>query len=360
MSAEVRWQNCVYQKGDEAEAFLEFFKQPDRTILVLAGGGFDPRSTAVVKKLASATDRMKCLLIREDRPNPPPELVAQADRNREEIQGTVKEVQLVPIQIFAADLAVTAGREIAKLVGAADLSKYTDVVVDVSALSKGVAFPMVRAALESLRTKPKTNLHLMVAENADIDSCVEEIPNDRPEMIAGFSGAWGLDATRDTAIMWLPQLRKGNSQRSILDKLYKFVDPDETCPILPFPARNPRLPDELLEEYLIEIQSTWQVDPGDLVYAHESDPLDVYRAILRLDDIRKRVFREVGGSQIVLSPLGSKVLGIGALMAALARDFPVAYVEAIEYRVELAMMNARHPNAAEIVHVWLHGEAYGC
>lgn len=359
MTPERRWENCVYQKGAEAESFLSFFGEKGRSVLLIAGGGFDPRSAAIVSKIGAVAKKIKCLLIREDRPNPLADLVTQADGNRALIQNVLKDVDIVPVQIFATDLAVTAGREVARLVGTINFSAYSDVVIDISALSKGVAFPMIRATLDSLKAKPSINLHLMVTENAEVDGCVEEIPNDRPEMITGFSGSWGLDATRDTAIMWLPQLRKGPSQKSILEMLYKFVDPDETCPILPFPARNPRLPDELLEEYLVQIQTTWQVDPGDLVYSHESDPLDVYRMILRLDDIRKGVFRSVGGSQLVLSPLGSKVLAAGALMAALARDFPVAYVEAIDYRVDVGTMNAKHSKPAEIVHVWLHGEAYG-
>src|SRR5690242_8361123 len=145
MTPERRWENCVYQKGKEAESFLSFFGQSGRSVLLIAGGGFDPRSAAIVGKIGAIANKIKCLLIREDRPNPPADLVAQADRNRAEIQNSLKDVEVVPIQVFAADLAVTAGREIARLVGTTDFSLYSDVVIDISALSKGVAFPMVRA-----------------------------------------------------------------------------------------------------------------------------------------------------------------------------------------------------------------------
>ena len=36
---------------------------------------------------------------------------------------------------------------------------------------------------------------------------------------------------------------------------------------------------------------------------------------------------------VILSPLGSKALAAGALMAAMERDFPVAYVESMSYSV---------------------------
>ena len=46
-------------------------------------------------------------------------------------------------------------------------------------------------------------------------------------------------------------------------------------------------------------------------------------------------------------------------MAALERDFTVMYVESIGYAVDFARIDAaqtRQPS--DIVHVWLHGEAY--
>jgi len=104
------------------------------------------------------------------------------------------------------------------------------------------------------------------------------------------------------------------------------------------------------------LMSTWSVEPRDIVYAHERDPLDLYRTILRIDGARQRVFREVGGSMTLLSPLGSKVLALGALMAALDRDFPVAYVESIDYDVRPETIENMEPRG-EIVHVWLRGGA---
>jgi hypothetical protein len=86
----------------------------------------------------------------------------------------------------------------------------------------------------------------------------------------------------------------------------------------------------------------------------------LYRTILRIDDARKRVFAETGGSQIILSPVGSKALAIGALMAALERDFTVMYVEALSYSVDFSrVVEVREREPAQVVHVWLYGEANG-
>jgi hypothetical protein len=114
----------------------------------------------------------------------------------------------------------------------------------------------------------------------------------------------------------------------------------------------------LIEEFGEELQSSWSVDARDLVYADEKSPLDLYRTILRIDDARRRVFASVGGSQIILSPLGSKALALGALMAALERDFTILHVEAIGYTLDAARADSV-PASDELVHIWLHGDAYG-
>lgn len=155
----------------------------------------------------------------------------------------------------------------------------------------------------------------------------------------------------------MPQLARG--KRAVLERIHQRVEPHAVCPILPFPSANPRLADQLIEEYREEFENVWQVDARDIVYASERGPVDLYRTILRMDDARKRVFAEVGGSQIILSPMGSKALAVGALMAALERDFTIMYVEALGYTPDLARIDAtRGVRAGDLVHVWLHGEAY--
>ncbi|MEZ6131218.1 MAG: hypothetical protein R3C59_21295 [Planctomycetaceae bacterium] len=149
----------------------------------------------------------------------------------------------------------------------------------------------------------------------------------------------------------------------MLRLIFEDVKPHAVCPILPFPSANPRIGDDLIEEYghLFEaisdpLTQTWNVDARDIVYTHERSPLDLYRSVLKIADARERVFAQVGGSQLILSPLGSKAVAIGLLMAAIERDFAVVSVETIEYR--LGESERIFAGAGEMVHVWLHGEAY--
>src|SRR5207244_4368050 len=102
-------------------------------------------------------------------------------------------------------------------------------------------------------------------------------------------------------------------------------------PVLPFPSLDPRIGDRLIEHYGSEFENRWSVDSRNIIYADETNPLDFYRTVLRIDDGRYPVFQGTGGSLLLLSPIGSKVLAIGAMMAAMERDLPVVYVEALAY-----------------------------
>ena len=59
---------------------------------------------------------------------------------------------------------------------------------------------------------------------------------------------------------------------------------------------------------------------------------------------------------LVLSPLGSKVMALGALMAALERNLPVAHIEPIGYELEASV--PEKIDQPELIHVWLEGEVY--
>ncbi len=100
------------------------------------------------------------------------------------------------------------------------------------------------------------------------------------------------------------------------------------------------------------------MDSRDIVFAAEEDPLDLYRTILRLDDLRRPVFAEAGGSMLILSPLGSKVMALGALMAALERDLPVAYLESLSYELDEGVPNSGSEGKASLLQIWLEGDVY--
>ncbi|HQU44562.1 MAG TPA: hypothetical protein PK867_17210 [Pirellulales bacterium] len=362
------WDPCVYHRGVHAEQFLkQYLAQPDRQVLLIAGAGFDPRSTRIAGAFpAAARTKTLAILLREERPNPDATLVELAVGHRDELVKAFPQSHEHPVHVFASDNAVVGGRNSARLMQSLSLDRITDIIVDISALSIGVAFPIIKHFFDVLTqdSQRQRNLHVLSCDSPAVDRTITSHPSDAVAPIHGFRGGWGLDDKSRAAILWMPQLSRG--KRAVLWRIFQTLRNTQKdtviCPILPFPATNPRRSDELIEEFAEELLSTdpqiaWSVDVRDLVYADEKNPLDLYRSILRIDDARHRVFESVGGSQIILSPVGSKALSLGALMAALDRPFTILHVESIGYTLEKEGAPAVS-SSDELVHIWLHGEAY--
>lgn len=351
-----RWDPCIAHRDSEVDNFVaDYFASTGRRVLFIAGAGFDPRSTTVATRIAAACASVHALLFQENRPNPAAGQIDRANANTCALRAAIADCEVAPVQIFGADGAVIGGRNIIGALNRQQLDSFTDIVVDISALSVGTSFPVIRYLVERIeRRKGPANLHVFVVHDPTLDANIRSVPSDSPGYVHGFRGGSTLDSSATAAKLWLPQLAAG--RRGALGRLYDFVAPHDTCPILPFPASNPRIGDALAEEYLIELESSWSVDTRNIVYADESDPLDLYRTILRLDDRRKPVFAETGGSLLVLSPLGSKIMALGSLMAALERDLPVAHLESIGY--DLGSSVPTEIVAPNLVHIWLEGEIY--
>ena len=358
MDHERRWDPCVAHRCQKVDDFLaDYFTQLDRKVFLVAGVSFDPRSHTVATRLSKANASVHALLIQENRPNSLQNQSDWADANMKIIFDMLDDRQVVPIEIFGPDGAVIGGRNIVSVLSKQNMEGVTDVIVDVSALSTGMSFPIIRYFIERIdRGKGSLNLHVFVVQDSRLDDDIRSIDDsDVPGYIHGFKGRSTLSNTPAPAKLWLPQLAIG--RRTAFERLYYFIDPQDMCPILPFPASDPRIGDTLAEEYLMnERETPWSVDTRNILYADEGDPLHLYRTILKLDDLRKPVFAETGGSMLVLSPLGSKVMALGALMAALERNLPVVHLEPISY--ELKETVPKENEQSNLIHIWLEGDVY--
>jgi hypothetical protein len=295
------------------------------------------------------------VFIKEERPNPDPALVARANSNLDSLTPCVDHSLIFKTDVFASDGAVVGGRTVLRELDAINLTEYSDVVIDTSALSIGISFPLVKYVLEQGASAGQ-NVHLLACDIPRLDRAIQPQLADRATNIHGFRKVNELYSATSLAKLWLPQLAPSCGQA--LQRIFDEVLPSDTCPILPFPSADPKLSDHLLAEYLPELENTWSVDTGNLIFADENDPLGLYRTILRIDDERALAFEALGGSLLILSPLGSKMLAIGALMAALDRNLPVYYVEARGYDVDWKAAPTTDTNNLSIRHVWLTGEVY--
>lgn len=350
------WDPCISHGAGASEKFLtEFFADKARRGVVIAGAGFDPRSSRATEVLAAVLkDRLRGVFIREERSGGKGILAEAGEANARRLTELVPNSRVAAFPVFSADNATVGGRQAVKALTDEPWTDVTDIVVDMSAMSVGVGFPLVKFVLQRARAC-KRNLHVVVTDDPSVDEEIDGVSSEKAETLFGFKGARGVHDSSGQPILWLPQLTA--RRKKPLGRVHAALTEEqqvEVCPLLPFPSRNPRRGDGLIEAFQEEFESTWRVDARDLIYVDERKPVDLYRSVLEIDDARRRVFRKLGGSLTVLSPFGSKVQNLGALMAALERDFPVMYVETLSYT-----STPSKSAEGELVHVWLHGEAYG-
>ncbi len=352
------WENCITNFDNEVDAFVaDYFAKTSRRVLLVAAAGFDPRSRRIAQLLAGTLgNRLSAIFIREERPGASEALIRRADENETALKAVVPDCTIYRVDVFADDGAPVGGSRIVSLLGQHHVAdEVTDVILDLSALSIGIGFPAARMLLEDCETVSNRAFHLMIVSNPEMDDRISSVSSSRAGTVKGFSPPVDAEG-QGLAQVWIPQLARGRASAltqigAAIQRRYKI------CPLLPFPARNPRRADDLLAEYRTELEDEWQVDPRDVVYASERNPLDCYRTLSTLKARFDMTMKGTYEPRMVLSPVGSKVLAAGALMAAIEHDMAVQYLETESY-----MFDRPEPTPAELpdmtVHLILSGPLY--
>ena len=196
-----RWDRCIEHRGSEVGPFIaEYFGASERNVLLIAGAGFDPRSTFLCAQLASVVPALRGLLVQEERPNAAETLVARASSNTQQLTTLLPDYEVAAIDIFGTDNAVIGGRNVVNAVHRQELDGITDIVVDLSALSVGTSYPIVRYLVERIGgSNAQRNLHLFVSQNPGLDEAIIPIAGDTVGFVHGFKGGWALDASAAAA-----------------------------------------------------------------------------------------------------------------------------------------------------------------
>lgn len=227
-----RWDRCILQRGTDVAAFVkEFLSQPHRRLLVIGGGGFDPRATRFCELLKKENSTpISAIFIREERPNTDAEVRTRAEANVKDLLELVPAAHVNEVQIFAADNAVIGGREAVKLLSSVTVSDFTDIAIDCSALSRGVAFPIIKFILD---TPGSHNVHVFVVDEPFTDSEISPVAWEQASYVLGFRGTKSSSSAETfRARLWLPQLVL--HQRVALDLIHRLVPQSAAACWLPW------------------------------------------------------------------------------------------------------------------------------
>jgi hypothetical protein len=296
--------------------------QHKRRLLLVLGKGFDVRALETAKRLKALGADVSVWLLAFHNGHEDTDLRRQ--RTAQNADGLAKlfdssRIQEVDIDIGGAFASPVASHNTySKLREAGDPTEFDDVIVDISAMPRMVAMTSVAVLLKRLDDAAAegkcVNLHVATAESvaADINAGQGSL-RDQVSFVRGFSGEFTAQTSKDLPHVWFPVL--GESQRDRLDRIHQHLTPDEICPVIPFPSREPRREDEIIFEHREILFDTFQVEPRNILLACEYNPFEAYKQVFEAMDRYRRALSELGGCKAFVSPLSSKLLSIAVLLA---------------------------------------------
>ena len=351
-------------KSDFVKFWGEYLSS-ERSVLYILALGFDPRTLDCVGMLNDAApgSDIRYRVIRYDEREQGEEGDDYASslqvRNEEAMACVIPESKREEARVRMGQggdqaTAVDALRNCAR---DEDFERYTDIVVDISAMPPDVYFPALKKILGCTRpaapgagvvsvaepgqrsagAAPTPSVYVVASENAELDSAITPAGlGEQSSYMHALSGDLHLESQRHRPKVWMPVLGSGRGAQ--LKKIYQDVQPDAAAPVLPHPSADPYRAQKTLLEYREILFDSLGMDSASFVYAHEANPFETCR---RISDTATRYSKSFGildGCHVVLSPLSNKMQGLGCLMAAMdlstaGQSAGIAYVENRSYRL---------------------------
>jgi hypothetical protein len=368
----MRWDPYQLSDGPGFDAFwADRLKQGKRKLLFLVGRGFDRRANLVPGRIVGLgkVEALHGWMLRYR--NGQPESEATQKRVDANVAGFTKifGAGLTDIEIKmrgAGNSNVTSRNTRAAISRHDELAQYTDVIIDISAMPRTVALTAIAqliALLDEIAQEggPSINLHVVVAESVSADrGHTSGSLSDTVTSLVGFSGQLTSESSANVPRVWFPVLGEGQAAR--LERIRAELDPDEICPTIPFPSRDPRRGDRLVEEYRQLLFDDFRIEPANILYASEYNPFEAYRQLYGAIDRYRDALRELGGCKVFVSPLSSKLLSVGALLACYDHranaggpdrvNVGIPYVESVTYGEPDDSVDV----ATELYSLWIRGD----
>ncbi len=360
-----RWTDYFVEKDFDG-FWKERIAESGVRLLTILGIGFDPRCLTALK-LISDLRREKQLgyialkliarpaigtsgIVTE-------RLAKQNLDNLQSLSGCKKEA-IYDIDMHDEEGHNVVGRKTLSVIGGTTdvFSQYTDILLDISGMPRGVFFPLLAYLIRLLDRGVFNNLHVSVVEDPLLDSKITGREYGQADYLHTFRYQGG------DKLIWLPLL--GTNEGARLEKIHNKIKNAcvEICPILPFPARSLRRADEIAVKHSDLLFEGLMVSPDNVLLCDERNAFDVYRKILEVEEYyrqRLSAIHAIGRVTTVVSPLSSKTLSLGMLLAAIERSLPVCHVEAGTYDVDVdAQGNLIGDIKCSPIEMWLGGEPY--
>jgi hypothetical protein len=227
----MRWRDYVLEKGRGLiDIWSEHLGERERSLLFVLGKGFDPRSRLGLDMILAAGGAGGRDLIGldydEGEASPSLAYAQRVEENWTHIttavqgRGTI-ELRRLPFWSGTRRVGPLHAANIFNL--PQELTRYDNVVIDISAMPRGVYFPLIARILYLLdhpgaEATSRTNLHVLVADDPALDSrIVEEGIDETASFLHSFEGSFSREATGQQPRVWIPLL--GESRTIQFDRV---------------------------------------------------------------------------------------------------------------------------------------------
>lgn len=374
---ENRWNPYVLLQNEGVkELWSQHLDNPNRKVLFILGKGFDVRMNLGIKSLIEKCPSvdLECLMIEidEGKDSSSHGLKDLVEENVAEItsllEGKVIKKKNLQMWSLKGKKKVKIGdREASNLIETyADIENYTDIIVDISALPRGVYFSLIGKLLTLIDnfSNNSINLFICIAENAEIDSLTKEkVTEGDVNYLHGFRGGIEITSEMDKPLVWFPVLgeeKLGHVRRAFgkitetKNRLY------EICPTFPFPSKDPRRSDAILIEYHELLFDELLIEPQNIMYISERNPFEAYIQLSDAIKNYKKSLAIINGCKAAISNFSSKLLSIGTLLAAYENreDIGVLNVDSQGYDYVDKNEVKKLKLESELFVTWLTGEPY--
>ena len=372
----LRWDPSMMIQGQDTSTFWKsHFEDTNKKVLFILGKGFDVRMNIAIGNLLKncPSINLTCWMIdfEEGKESNSHKYQSYVDLNYAELQSLLSGQTLIEKNIALWSVKKQGKRHrigdrqaAGLLTDFSQIAEFTDIIVDISSLPRGVYFSLVGKFLtfiDRYAAINPPNFFITVSENADIDIRIKEKGLDEDiGYLHGFGGGIELASEHEEPVVWFPIL--GEDKLEHLEKAHVQIRPNEICPVLPFPSKDPRRSDQLVQNYYQLLFERLNIEPQNLMYVPERNPFEAYIRLTKAIHNYHNSLNILGGCKAVISTFSSKLLSIGTLLSAYELlgkiGVGVLNVDSQGYEIDDYEEMKKLKDHSELFVIWLTGDPY--
>jgi hypothetical protein len=314
------WNDCVLL--EDGKNIISYFKNMNNVLFIM-GKGFDPRSCTILKIIIPVVKSSSVWMIdyNDKLKNENENNESRSQKNYSDFLNLCKDIKH---EEYRAPLygnsdsknTLIISESVRILFDNNPISNYKHIIIDISAMPRGVSFSIIKRILNKKTDAQK--IYILVCENCEFDDIIK--PNhidETAEYLPGFNTfSMSMESDNDEKTIWFPIL--GMNDEKAFSIICNYLKPVEICPIVPFPSSNIRRGENILRKYGQLLFRENGIEKRNVIYVPEKNPILVYQKLYETVKYYEKALNNAPGDHSIkyaFSSQSSKLIDIGMLMA---------------------------------------------